>query len=58
MTRILVAAGWLLLMVTLIVSVDIAFLRDHFWERLGVNVGIVAVFALAYVFLIQRWTAQ
>ena len=34
-----------LLMVALIVGVDILFLRDQFWLRLVVNVGIVDVVA-------------
>ena len=34
----------LLVMVGLIVGLDIAFLRHHFWPRLIVNVAIVGVF--------------
>lgn len=33
------------LLVAVIVSVDIMFFRNLFWERLIVNVGIVLVFA-------------
>jgi membrane-bound metal-dependent hydrolase YbcI (DUF457 family) len=43
----LVVVG-VLAMVVLIVVLDVLFLRNHFWLRLIVNVGIVAVFALAY----------
>lgn len=32
-------------MVALIVGVDVLFFREHFWERLMANVGIVLVFA-------------
>jgi hypothetical protein len=28
-----------------VVGVDVLFFRNHFWERLMVNVGIVLVFA-------------
>lgn len=35
-------------MVALIVALDVLFLREHFWLRLAVNVGIVAVFAALY----------
>ena len=35
-------------MVALIVILDVLFLRDHFWLRLIVNVGIVAAFAALY----------
>ncbi len=37
-----------LVMVALIVALDVLFLRDHFWLRLIVNAGIVAMFAAAY----------
>ena len=46
-----VQAGRILLlvvMIALIVGVDIAFFRDHFWERLAANVGIVLVFGAFY----------
>jgi hypothetical protein len=36
-------------MVALIVALDVLFLRDHFWLRLIVNVGIVVVFAAGYL---------
>jgi len=32
-------------LVAVVVTVDILFFRNHFWERLMVNVGIVLVFA-------------
>lgn len=32
-------------LVAVVVGVDVLFFRDHFWERLMVNVGIVLVFA-------------
>lgn len=35
-------------MVVLIVVVDVLFLRDRFWPRLAVNVGIVALAAAFY----------
>lgn len=40
---------YLVIMIGLIVGVDVLFLRDHFWWRLGVNIGIVALFAATYV---------
>jgi hypothetical protein len=36
-------------MVAIIVGVDFLFLKNRFWERLTVNVGIVAVFAAFYL---------
>lgn len=40
---------YLVVMVGLIVTLDVLFLRQHFWWRLGTNVGIVLVFATAYL---------
>jgi hypothetical protein len=36
-------------MVVLVVVVDVLFLRDRFWPRLVVNVGIVALAAVVYL---------
>jgi hypothetical protein len=36
---------YVLALVAIVVGVDILFFRQHFWERLMVNVGIVLVFA-------------
>jgi hypothetical protein len=49
-----VIAVYLLAMVALIVSVDVFFLRHHFWARLGTNVGIVVVFAVVYLTVLKR----
>ena len=49
MSRSAVVAIFLVGMVALIVGVDIAFFRNHFWPRLTVNVGIVLVFAAFYL---------
>ncbi len=40
-----VVAVVIVLLIAIIVSVDILFFRNFFWERLIVNVGIVLVFA-------------
>lgn len=37
-----------------IIAVDVLFLRNHFWWRLGVNVGIVVTFALIYFLFLRR----
>ena len=36
---------YVLALVAVVVGVDLLFFRQHFWERLIVNVGIVLVFA-------------
>ena len=41
-------------MVIAIVAVDVLFLRDHFWARLAVNVGIVLAFGVFYFRFVAR----
>ena len=45
MTRALVFAACI---AAAIISVDIAFLREHFWARLAANLGIVLIAAAIY----------
>jgi len=39
---------FLLLLVAVVVALDVLFFRNHFWERLAANVGVVLVFAAFY----------
>ena len=39
---------YVLAMAAAVVGVDVLFFRDHLWERLAVNVGIVLVFVAFY----------
>jgi predicted cobalt transporter CbtA len=39
---------YVLTMIVVVVGVDVLFFRDHFWERLMANVGIVLVFVAFY----------
>ena len=41
-------------MAVVIVGVDFVFFRNRFWERLGVNVGIVLVFVAFYFRFLRR----
>jgi len=41
-------------MAAVIVGVDVAFFRRHFWERLAVNIGIVLVCAAFYLIFLRR----
>ena len=41
-------------MTAFIVGIDYAFLRNRFWERLIVNIGIVLVFAAFYLKFLRR----
>ncbi|MFZ0601744.1 MAG: hypothetical protein WAN05_10380 [Roseiarcus sp.] len=49
MGRQTVIALYVLALVAVVVSVDILFFKNRFWERLMVNVGIVLVFAAFYL---------
>jgi hypothetical protein len=37
-----------------VVGADVLFFRHHFWDRLMVNVGIVAVFVAFYFRFLKR----
>jgi hypothetical protein len=39
----------ILVMIAVVVSVDLLFFKNRFWERLIVNIGIVLVFAAFYL---------
>jgi hypothetical protein len=47
-------ALYVLALVSVVVSVDVLFFRNHFWERLMVNVGIVLVFAGFFLRFLRR----
>jgi hypothetical protein len=49
MGRPAVAAIYAVAMVILVVGVDFAFFRNHPWERLAVNIGIVLVVGAFYL---------
>jgi hypothetical protein len=48
------AVLYVAVMVAVIVGVDIAFFKHHFWQRLAVDIGIVLVFAAFYIRFIGR----
>jgi uncharacterized membrane protein len=49
MTRNIYAVLFALIMIAVVVSVDLLFFRNRFWERLIVNIGIVLVFIAFYL---------
>jgi protein-S-isoprenylcysteine O-methyltransferase Ste14 len=49
MERQATVAIYLALMVTVVIGVDFLFFRNHLWERLMVNIGIVLVFIAFYL---------
>jgi len=40
---------YILVLIAVVVSVDLLFFENRFWERLMVNIGIVLVFAAFYL---------
>jgi len=48
MARPMIALLYVVVMIATIVTVDALIFRNHFWERLMVNIGIVLVFAAFY----------
>jgi type IV secretory pathway VirB2 component (pilin) len=48
------AVLYVLALVAVVVGVDVLFFRNHFRERLLVNVGIVLVFAAFYFRFLKR----
>jgi len=48
MTRWMIPLAYVIAMVVVIVAADVLIFRNHIWERLAVNVGIVLVFMAFY----------
>ena len=49
MARPMIVVPYVVAMIAVIVTVDALIFRNHFWERLMVNTGIVLVFAGFYL---------
>jgi hypothetical protein len=49
MTRNVSVVLYILVLIAVVVSVDVLFFRNRFWERLMVNIGIVLIFAAFYL---------
>ena len=49
MSKALTGTIYAIAMATVIVGVDFAFFRHHFWERLLANIGIASLFAAFYI---------
>jgi hypothetical protein len=45
---------YVVVLAAVIIGVDFAFLRNRFWERLIVNIGIALVFAVFYLRFVRR----
>ena len=49
MTKSMFVVLYSLVLIAVVVSVDLLFFKNRFWERLIVNIGIVLVFAAFYL---------
>ena len=49
MTRNMSVALYIVVLIAVVVSIDLLFFKNRFWERLIVNIGIVLVFAAFYL---------
>jgi hypothetical protein len=49
MARPMIAVTYVVAMIAVIVAVDVLIFRNHPWERLMVNIGIVLVFVAFYL---------
>ena len=49
MTRNMFGVLYAVVMIVVVVSVDLLFFKNRFWERLIVNIGIILVFAAFYL---------
>jgi len=49
MTKSMAVVLYIVVLIAVVVSVDLLFFRNRFWERLIVNIGIVLVFAAFYL---------
>ena len=54
MVRQIAVVVYVAAMAAVIMGVDLVFLRNRFWERLIVNIGIVLVFAAFYLISLRR----
>jgi len=50
----LIAVLYIMLMVATVVVVDVLFLRNHFGERLTMNIALVLAFSIFYFRLLKR----
>jgi len=54
MTRNTSVVLYVVVLIAVVVSVDLLFFKNRFWERLIVNIGIVLVFAAFYLRLLKN----
>jgi len=45
---------YVVLLIAVVVGVDVLFFRNHIWERLAANIGIVLIFGALYFRFVKR----
>jgi len=48
MTRAVIGAVYVVAMASVVIAVDVLVFRNHFWQRLAANAGIVLLFVAFY----------
>jgi uncharacterized membrane protein len=54
MTKNIYVVLFVLIMIAVVVSVDLLFFRNRFWERLIANISIVLVFVAFYLKFLKK----
>lgn len=54
LTKNLSVVLYIVIMIAVIVSVDLLFFKNQFWQRLIANIGIVLVFAVLYFLFLKN----
>lgn len=54
MPRYIHVVPYILVLIAVVVSVDLLFFKNRFWERLIVNIGIVLIFAAFYLRFLKK----
>jgi uncharacterized membrane protein len=49
MTKNIYVVLYIVVMIAVVVGADLLFFKNHFWERLIANIGIILVFAAFYL---------
>lgn len=54
LTKNLSVVLYIVIMIAVIVSVDLLFFKNQFWQRLIANIGIALVFAVLYFLFLKN----
>jgi hypothetical protein len=54
MTKNIYVVFYIVVMIAVVVGTDLLFFKNHFWERLIANIGIILVFAAFYLKFLKK----